>query len=214
MTIEPVSVADAVGSHLRTMLLSGAFAAGSELKDAVIAKQLGVARPTARVAVQKLVAEGLLERPPGHSARVRTFEAADVADIYHVRRLIEFEAVRIVTTQNRSTDDIAAALERFERVGESWEAGPDADAQFHSAVVRSTGSLRLTRMFVGLASEMRLMIALLRPHYSTLKELYAEHTELLRVLNSRDTEAALDQWASHLEDAETYLITSLEKESS
>lgn len=209
VTIASTSVADAAEAHLRQLLFSGALKAGEELKDTVVAAQLGIARPTARTAVQRLVTEGLLEREPGHSARVRSFAVADIEDIYSVRRLIEFEAVRRITEQHRDTQDVARALESFRLVGDTWEAGPDADARFHSAVVAASGSPRLTRMFDQLASEMRLMIGLLRSRYNTLTELYDEHAALLAALDSRDTNRSLTLWADHIDDAQRYLIESL-----
>jgi DNA-binding GntR family transcriptional regulator len=184
------------------------YPAGTELKDTTIAAEFRVARPTARVAVQRLVAEGLLERPPGHSARVRQFTAADVRDIYRLRRLLEFESIEIVMAERKSTRGVAGALDHFRAVGinDSWEAGPDADTAFHSAVVRATDSERLRRMFGLLSSEMRLMIALLRPHYGSLTELYDEHADLLNALESGDEVRARTLWRSHLDDAERFLI--------
>lgn len=207
--ISSTSVADAAEAHLRRLLFSGALKAGQELRDTVLAKQLGIARPTARTAVLRLIAEGLLEREPGHSARVRSFTADDVRDIYSVRRLIEFDAVRQITTQSLSTEGIRVALTAFARAGDTWESGPDADTLFHTAVVAATRSPRLTRTFEGLASEMRLMIGLLRSRYSSLTELYDEHAGLLAALESGDTDRALTLWAEHISDAERYLLGSL-----
>ncbi|MFB7893603.1 GntR family transcriptional regulator [Microbacterium sp. NPDC056044] len=207
--IATTSVADAAEAHLRRLLFSGALKAGQELRDTVLAKELGIARPTARTAVLRLISEGLLEREPGHSARVRSFTAADVRDIYAVRRLLEFEAVRVITVEGRSTTQVAGALTAFARAGDSWEAGPDADTLFHTAVVAAAGSPRLTRTFEGLASEMRLMIGLLRSRYSSLSELYDEHAGLLAALESGDTDHALSLWAEHIDDAEGYLLSSL-----
>jgi DNA-binding GntR family transcriptional regulator len=208
-TLSPVSVADAAEAHLRAQLFGGRLRAGQVLRDTFLAEELGIARPTARTAVLRLIAEGLLEREPGHSARVRTFTAADVADIYAVRRLIEFEAVRIITIERRDTAGIADAYRAFENAGDTWEAGPDADAHFHTAVVAAAGSPRLSRTFAGLASEMRLLVALLRTRYATLGELADEHAGLLATLRAGDTHRALALWAEHIDDAERHVLAAL-----
>lgn len=207
--IETVSVADAAVNYLRSQLFSGALRPGQELRDTTIATELGIARPTVRMAVQRLVSEGLLERHPGRSARVRVVTAEDIADLYRVRRLIEFEAVRTITRQQRPLEGIAAVLVEFERAGEQWEAGPDADAAFHSAMVAAAGSPRLERMFFSIAGEMRLVVGLLRSRYASLAELYQEHAVLLDALRRRDEDGALELWAQHIADAERYLTTSL-----
>lgn len=204
--LQAVSVADAAAEHLRRLLFSGSLQPGEELRDTVVAKELGIARPTARIAVQRLVAEGLLEREPGHSARLRSFSRDDVKDIFGVRRLLEFEAVRRIVADGRSTAGIAESLERFDRAGEAWEAGPDADAEFHTAVVAAAGSPRLARMFAGVTGEMRLLTGLLRKRYASLAELSQEHTVLLRVLRSGDEAAAIGVWEDHVADAERFLL--------
>lgn len=208
--ISATSVAVAAEAHLRGLLFQGAWAAGTELRDTVLARELGIARPTVRAAIHQLIAEGLLEREPGHSARVRSFTTDDVRDIYLVRRLIEFEAVRAIMTSRRSTARIHLALEAFARAGDSWEAGPDADTRFHSAVVAAAGSSRLTRTFDGLASEMRLMIGLLRSRYRGLAELYEEHAQLLNGIESGDRARALRLWGQHIDDAEAHVLNSLD----
>jgi DNA-binding GntR family transcriptional regulator len=207
-SIAAVSVADAATEHLRSLLFSGALHAGQELRDTVLAQQLGIARPTARIAVQRLVADGLLEREPGQSARVRTFAAEDIADVYRVRRLIEFEAVRRIIADQRSTAPIERALEAFRAAGDEWSAGPDADTAFHSAVVDAAGSPRLSRLFSSIAAESRLLIALLRSRYAALSELYDEHAALLRALKAADEESALELWSNHIADAERFLSDS------
>jgi hypothetical protein len=75
-------------------------------------------------------------------------------------------------------------------------------------------SERLLRMFVGPAWEIWLMIALLRPSYALLNDLYAEQEELLGGQNWRDADAALRRRAEHLGDAEADLMTTMAREPS
>lgn len=206
MTIDTVTVADAVRSRLERSLLAGDYPAGAEVRDTHVAQQLGVARPTARVAVQALIADGFLVRESGKSARVRRFSEDDLADIFRVRRLIEFEAVRSVC-EGTDTSGIASSLERFTEVkdDQDWESAAQADMNFHSSVVAAAHSPRLSNLFQTISTEIRLLMALLRPHYPYISTLRDEHRGLLEALDARDTELALRLWTAHLEDAETFL---------
>jgi|SRR5699024_9124471 len=207
--IETVSIADATEAQLRTMLFNGDIEPGQELKDTMLAEEFGIARPTVRIVVQRLVSEGLLERKPGHSAHVRIVTADDVEDLYRVRRLIEFEAVRIIIAEGRTTLAVDESLNAFRKAGETWGAGPDADAAFHTAVVDAAGSPRLSRAFNAVSAEMRLMVGLLRARYSSLSELFDEHSMLLHELAGGDVEEALRLWAEHIDDAKAFLTASL-----
>lgn len=206
MTIDTVTVADAVRSRLERSLLAGDYPAGAEVRDTHVAQQLGVARPTARVAVQALIADGFLVRESGKSARVRRFSQDDVADIFRVRRLLEFEAVRSVC-KGADTSGIAASLEKFSDVkdDQDWESAAQADMYFHSAVVAAADSPRLSSLFQTISTEIRLLMALLRTHYPRISTLRDEHKELLEALKDRDADLAIRLWRAHLEDAETFL---------
>lgn len=206
VTIDTVTVADAVRSRLERSLLAGDYPAGAEVRDTHVAQQLGVARPTARVAVQALIADGFLVRESGKSARVRQFSEDDVADIFRVRRLIEFEAVRSVC-KGADTSGIASSLEKFSEVkdDQDWESAAQADMYFHSSVVAAAHSPRLSNLFHAISTEIRLLLALLRPHYPYIATLRDEHRGLLDALDARDSELALRLWTAHLEDAETFL---------
>ena len=214
MTInEVVTVADAVRIRLERSLLAGDYSAGARVKDSHVAQKLGVARPTARVAVQSLIAEGFLERETGQSARVRRFSVQDVADIFRVRRLIEFEAVRSVC-QGADTEPVRESLARFSEVrdDQDWETAAQADMGFHAAVVEAAGSQRLSRLFQTISTEIRLLMALLRPRYLHVSTLHDEHTELLSALIAGNPDKALKLWAAHLDDAEAFLSTRTQEE--
>src|SRR5580693_10310377 len=113
MMIETVSVADAVANELRRRLLAGEYPGGKELRDTELTEEFGAARPTIRAAVQMLVADGLLERGRGRSARVRSFTAEDAVDLYRLRRPIEETAVSLVIAGRRGLDGVQSSADAF-----------------------------------------------------------------------------------------------------
>ncbi|MFB7893597.1 GntR family transcriptional regulator [Microbacterium sp. NPDC056044] len=208
-----MTVADAATNRLRDSLFAGEFVAGEEIKDTQIATAYGIARPTARVAVQQLINEGMLVRPPGFSARVRTFDPAQVRDIYRVRRLIELDAVREIVSTKPPLAGVADALEGFAHLqgGEDdWSRIAAADVAFHTAVVDAAGSPRLQQFFGGITSEIRLLIALLKNQYSGGDALYHEHEALYRLLQGGTPVAEVEaSWIVHLDSAERFLAQHL-----
>lgn len=210
MRLETVSVAEAATNRLRERLFAGEYQAGEEIKDTHVASVFGIARPTARVAVQQLINEGMLVRPPGMSARVRVFHPDQVLDIYRVRNLIEIDAIKEIRARNLSTDRINEALEGFRDLPTSkddWSRIAAADAAFHSAVVNSASSSRLQAYFSGITSEVRLLIAHLKTQYTAGEMLYEEHSELYRLLCDQTTTCKQleDAWIEHLDSARDFL---------
>lgn len=204
-----VSVAEAATDDLRERLFAGEFHAGEEIKDTRIAESFGIARPTARVAVQQLINEGMLVRPPGYSARVRTFDPEQVEDIYRARKLIELDAVREITRQDLPLDRITAALTAFSKLRGSeddWTRIAAADVAFHTAIVDTANSAHLRAFFAAITSEIRLLIALLKTQYTGGNTLFKEHEELYRCLTDGSPWADIEaHWLAHLNSAEAFL---------
>lgn len=207
--LSTVTVAEAATQGLRDRLFAGEFEAGQELKDTQVAEEFGIARPTARTAVQQLINEGMLVRPPGGSARVRTFDAEQVRDLYRARRVIELDAVSRLKETGDSLTSVERALEAFSKTkdNDDWAAIAEADVRFHQAVVQAGGSFRLRGFFEALTSETRLLIALLKAQYAGGEELYREHAELLAGLADPGQEASglLTTWGEHLDSARDFL---------
>lgn len=210
-TLERVTVVDAATNRLRNSLFAGDYEAGQELKDTWIARDHGIARPTARIAVQRLINEGILVRSPGLSARVRTFDPEQVRDLYRVRSLIELDAVQEIREKQLDLGGVAEALKAFSALrGEEddWMRIAEADAAFHAAVVDAAGSPRLKSYFAGITSEVRLLIALLNRQYSDGDALYQEHEDLYNLLREGAPRKKLvTEWTHHLDSAREFLET-------
>lgn len=206
--LETVTVAEAATNRLRESLFAGDYTAGQEIKDTHVSQEYKIARPTARVAVQQLINEGMLVREPGCSAQVRRFDPEQVADLYRARRLIELDAVRELKSSPRSLGLVEEALGGFAGLKDDgdWSAIAKADVEFHRAVVDSAGSHRLRQFYSSISSEIRLLIAQLRAQYSSGNDLYEEHAQLLEHLRDSTSETqVVEEWTEHLDSAKTFL---------
>jgi DNA-binding GntR family transcriptional regulator len=85
---------------------------------------------------------------------------------------------------------------------------------FHTAVVAAADSPRLSRLFQTISTEIRLLMALLRPRYLQVSTLHDEHTVLLNALVAGVPDEALKLWEAHLNDAEAFLSTRIREETS
>ncbi|MBU3537090.1 GntR family transcriptional regulator, partial [Alkalihalobacillus clausii] len=61
---------EAIAQSLRADIVDARLVPGETLTETAVARRFGVARPTAKVAIERLVADGLLRREAHRAARV------------------------------------------------------------------------------------------------------------------------------------------------
>lgn len=198
--IQVVGVVDAVATALRRAVLAGELAGGRSVTEAAVAERFDVARPSAKAAIEKLVADGLLIRTAHRSARVRTLDADAVLDVYATRRRIEEAALReLAETRTVPPAASAAQHEIGEHLGGSSVDIVDPDMRFHSALVDAIGSPRTSRAYAALVDEVRLcMVQVQGRRLVSVDAILAEHARILEHLAAGDADAAVAELAGHL----------------
>src|SRR5690606_32681414 len=125
-----------------------------------VASSYGVARPTAKASIEKLVAEGLLMRGTHRTARVPSLTAEDVRDLFFSRKTIEGQVVRELAARRTMLVDAPRANADAHAVAvESGLALVEPVMRFHISLVGAVGSHRLSRLFDALMGEMQLCMA-------------------------------------------------------
>jgi DNA-binding GntR family transcriptional regulator len=204
-------VIDAVADAIRARVVAGELGPGAPLREVELAEEYGVARPTVRAALQRLVLTGLLQREANRSAFVPELTPDDVHDLFRARALIERDVVQRLTGAGGRLEAAEQAVARLEAFGKdaNWGDVVEADLAFHRSLTEATGSTRLRRLFELLEDEIRLAVAQLRPAYATPAELAHEHRRLLGAIATGDTTRALELLRQHLDDAVRELTSSL-----
>ena len=155
MSIETSAVLpESIAERLRASILSQQDAPGATITESAVALRFGVARPTARLAIDKLVADGLLRREPHSAARVPELSRDDIVDLYDNRAVVESAAMAALATNGTIP---AAALEAHRALTASDDFARH-DIAFHRALVAGQPSPRLIRMHSLLMGEIELCI--------------------------------------------------------
>ncbi len=203
-----VGIVDAVTQRLRTGILTGDIAAGSALTEARVSGMFGVARPSAKAAIEQLVATGLLDRTAHRTARVVSIDAAMVRDVYRTRTRLESAALRELATDSRVPKDAIEANAEILGLGPGPDAASvDPDLRFHTALIDGVASERTSRMYRSVLDEVRLCMAQVQGRrLLDARDIAAQHTEILTAVAAGDGERAAVLLAAHLRAAEERLV--------
>jgi DNA-binding GntR family transcriptional regulator len=135
--------------ELREAILTGSLPPGSRLRAEPLAERLRTSRTPVREALILLAREGLVDIEPRRGAVVRQFDAADLADLYEVRALIEPYAARRAATRIGHADlaKLSDLCDRADARGAADDAAVEdqvaLNEDFHRIVVAAAESPRL-----------------------------------------------------------------------
>ena len=193
-TAHAPALPETVYEELRSSIIAQDPAPGALVTEASVASRFGVSRPTAKVAIERLVAEGVLRREAHRAARVPVLTVDDIVDLFDNRALLEAAAVSRLASHGILPSDAIAANRSLLEAASTGEPFADHDVAFHRALVAGQPSPRLTRLHELLLGEIELCIGQVQAaRLITAAEVGAQHAGILDAVLAGD--AAL---ASHL----------------
>lgn len=206
-----VGVVDAVTAQLRLRILSGEMPAGAPVTEAAVSQSFSVARPSAKAAIEQLVATGLLVRTAHRSARVVHIDPATVRDVYRTRTRLESAALReLAATREVPHAAVEANAEILAMPPGPDQATVDPDLRFHTALIDALHSERTGRMYRSVLDEVRLCMAQVQGRrLLDAAAIAAQHEEILAAVASGESEHAARLLEEHLSSAEQRLVDAL-----
>jgi DNA-binding GntR family transcriptional regulator len=129
----------------------------------------------------------------------------DVVDIYLVRDALESSAVKHIIASSKAVEAADALDGVVKLMAEAvakgdWERVGTYDLQFHTALVASTESPRLQRMFNTVISETQLCLGVLTAA-DAREDLVEEHRRIASQIREGNTTGALAVLKEHFDDA-------------
>jgi DNA-binding GntR family transcriptional regulator len=195
----PSVLPEAIYSRLRASIIDQGFAPGTSITESAIALQFGVARPTAKMAIERLVAEGLLRRELHQSARVPQLDRADILDLYNNRAVIEGAAIDALAEAGAVPVDAVRAHHALVDSAERKRPFAEHDIAFHRALVAGQPSPRLARMHALLMGEIELCIGQVQAgHLIDAKDVAQQHQEILDAVIAGDRTLAVTRTRDHI----------------
>ena len=209
--IAAVSIVDAIAADLRSRVFSGELRSGEALTETDIATSYDVARPTAKASIEKLVAEGLLDRGTHKTARVVELGPESVRDIYLARAYLESEVLRRLARSHEVPEEAVQANRDIAAVKTGAPLDVvEPDMRFHTSLIDAVGNERISRMYRSLVGEVRLcMVRVQSLHLLDTELILAEHRRILELIEAGEGEAAAQLLDEHLGRARERLVAAM-----
>jgi DNA-binding GntR family transcriptional regulator len=198
------SYRDQAVAILREQLLDGTYEPGSRLNEVAVSEAMGISRGPLREALQRLVAEGLVELVPHRGAFVRNFTPIELQHMYEFREIIESGAARLAarrTTDNDVAELRAMMLETSQLLditaGGAYPASPD----FHRRILELSGNQLLLRVGTELQTQVRIARQSSGRRPGRARIAFDEHIAIIDALERRDPDAAEAAMTGHLAES-------------
>lgn len=188
------TVEEMTESFIREAILQGVLRPGDRLQQDEIAAVLGVSRMPVRASLRQLESEGLLQLRPHRGAVVASLKAAEIAELYELRILLETHLVglaigKLTPESLRVLEELAGRLEGTSELPERLELRRTFYRQLYALADRPRAA--------GLVEQLRASVG----RYLLLQrvdETPSGHVGLLPHLQQRDRTGAQSWLTMHL----------------
>ena len=211
--ISRVPLRDEVYRQILDRVQRGDLPAGSRVRDAALAAQLGVSRTPVREALLRLVRDGVLESSVGRGFRVRPLDPAELREVGAILGALESLALRLSgVPRPEQLDQLKEIDRRLEQTRGDAARCLDLEDEWHRVLLEGCPNRRLLELIVSLRQVPRRYLAAYMRDAGRLSLATLPHAKILQALRdgSHDSAAAVfeQQWRRGLAELEGWTARS------
>ena len=211
--VRDIPLAKLVRDHLQAMILRGELITGQRINEPDVAARLGISRVPVREALRELESTGLVVARKHSGVFVREPDAAEVADLYEMRGLLDGfagrRAARLPKPERTALADVLdASIDAMNAAAAKHDVQRyyGENLRFHWAIVEAAGNHVLANNYRSVVQKL---------HLSRLKNLsrdvgmrtsIAEHVSIAGALRRGNAARCEELMARHVGDAYTRLL--------
>lgn len=187
-------------TRLKAMVVGFGIRPGERLNEVALSRDLGGSRTPLREALNRLMAERLVEFRPGAGFFCRALEPQAIYDLYELRKILETSAV-MLACQRADADGLARLHEEtlgrgLDITGLTVAEAAERDEAFHLGIARLTGNGELVAQLQTINDRIRFIRWVnMAARVAASKR---EHLAVLEALMHRDADRAGDLLAAHI----------------
>lgn len=201
--LKTVSTVDAICNALEEDIFRLRFPPGAKITENDMVSRYGVSRNTIREAIAYLLSNGLLVKVANKGVYVKKITGDDIQELFHLRELLETEALRTIYNSGFISIDLMRSVEALERIDaeKDWYEYVQADCDFHALLVAAAESTRLSRLYETIATEVKLCIYQSHSFIPLHNEYTYHHRQILEAIEAGDLDKAIQILSTHIEHA-------------
>lgn len=188
------SLTERVYGLLRSEILTCALEPGRELSEAELATRFDVSKTPVREALATLRSEGFVRTFPRRGYQVVPITFGDMNELFELRTILEAGAAELASARitDEEIEDLATSADVvYDRAEQpSLKRFIEANRDFHTAIGRASGNVRLLNQLVRTIDELERFFYLGARLRDVSDETKSDHHQIVDVLRRRDGSAA------------------------
>lgn len=190
MKIVKKTYKDQVVGYVYQLLLTGDLKPGDQLKESLLAGQMGISRAPIREAMQELIMNGLVDYRPQVGHFIPILSPKQIVDSYTTRGVLEGYAV-MATCEKFSSDDIeklqilTGQMERYAEKKNHTQV-VETGGEFHDLLISRSDNVQLLEYTDRLSLKLHILFC---KHWGTLytpAEIGKRHRDIVESVESKD----------------------------
>ncbi len=186
---------------IRNAIQNGFYQPGEVVSQRRIGEDLNLSVTPIREAIIQLAGSGLIERHSHHSIKVKDVDAERLSDIYHVRLLLELDAIRLAfrNIEKSTIAELKLVNSNLKQLIKSTELETinSLDRQFHYIVFSQAQNEALISCIEYVKSSFSFYALWSKP--KRLAASVAEHSQFIARLEDGDLKGCIEAHRKHLE---------------
>ena len=198
------SLGERAYAKLHSAIQAGTFQPGARVMETDIAKWLQMRRTPVRDAMRRLENEGLLVHEPHLGVVIAKLDHRAVGELYVMREVLEGTAARLAACHASEMD--LMQLEELVKIEKGLQGQYDElsahNKRFHGMIHLAAHNRFLLKSLTTVRDSMGLLGKSQMTVPDRAAEALREHTEIVRAIKTRDTDAAEAAARKHVRDAQ------------
>ncbi|OWT64129.1 GntR family transcriptional regulator [Candidimonas nitroreducens] len=192
---------------LKKRIVAGHYTAGTQLKESHLAQDMGVSRTPVRVALKRLIEDGLAVAEGGRGVFVARWTRWDIEEMFRLRIRLEPFAARLAAERmdpkmleklKQCNDQMARAIDAMGEDSGAINAIQAANSTFHHLLLDAAGSQRLRMMLETMIDMPIITRSFFLYDQEDLRRSLQHHKDLLMALSLKQGDLAEQIMSVHL----------------